>query len=650
MKNKFFVVTLLIFASFTWAQNKQTLFTIDGNPYYTDEFSRVYKKNLELVKDDSQKDLDKYLELFVGYKLKVHKANQLGLQNQEKYINELKSYRNQLTKTYMNDSQVTSKLIEEAYQRMKEEVRASHILVMVDEGALPADTLKAYQKITDIKKRIEAGASFDDVAATLSEDPSAKENKGDLGYFSAFRMVYPFENAAFNTKVGQISTPFRTRFGYHILKVVDRRQNRGEVAVSHIMIAKKNDEATNQDVSKSVITQLYQKLKQGESFEELAKQFSDDKSTADKGGMLQRFGSGQLTSLEFEEKAFSLNNPEEYTEPFETQFGWHIVKLNQKFEIGSLIDLKNEIEGKIKRDERSVLITNSLASKLRGKYKITTDAKLKALVKKSVNDTFYTQNWQLPANRVPFDKALVTIDKASLTANQFLDYINNQQKGTIKTRPVANLVDELYENWLDEQVIAYYNGNLENEHPEFAHVMEEYRDGLLLFDLMEKEIWNRAKEDSIGLEKFRIENIQNYKWKERYDVAVYSSTKADVIKNVNKLLKKNKSEDFIKKTINTNDKVEVMVKSGIFEKGSDNLPVTEIMKTGISEVIEKNGYYFVIQVKNILPESEKTMAESKGKLISDYQQFLEKNWVDALKNEFKVIINQPVFDSIKKQM
>ena len=220
------------------AQNKEVLFTINDNPYYTDEFVRVYKKNLDLVKDDSQKDLDKYLDLFLGYKLKVEKANKLGLQNDTKYQNELKSNRNQLAKSYLNDSQVTNALIEEAYERMKLDVRASHILVMVEEGAIPADTLKAYNKMLDIIKRIESGESFEALAAKFSEDPSAKDNKGDLGYFSAFRMVYPFENAAYKTAVGSVSKPFRTRFGYHILKVADKRINRGEVSVSHIMIMK----------------------------------------------------------------------------------------------------------------------------------------------------------------------------------------------------------------------------------------------------------------------------------------------------------------------------------------------------------------------------------------------------------------------------
>ncbi|MFM7896856.1 MAG: peptidylprolyl isomerase, partial [Flavobacterium sp.] len=303
--NRLLIFGFLLVQSFLFAQTKEVLFTIDNHPYYTDEFIRVYNKNLDLVKDDSQKDLDKYLDLFLGYKLKVEKANKIGLQNGTSYQNELKSYRNQLSKNYVNDSKVTNELVHEAYDRMQQEVRASHILILVDEGASPQDTLKAYNKILDIKKRLDAGEDFVTVAKQTSEDPSVKENNGDLGYFSAFRMVYPFENAAYKTKVGQVSKPFRTRFGYHIIKVVDKRVNRGEVTVAHIMVLKQTD-ATQQEKAKTTIDDIYKKIQQGENFESLAQQFSEDKSSAPKGGVLQRFGSGQLSSEEFENVAFEL--------------------------------------------------------------------------------------------------------------------------------------------------------------------------------------------------------------------------------------------------------------------------------------------------------------------------------------------------------
>ncbi|RBA29221.1 peptidylprolyl isomerase [Flavobacterium tibetense] len=651
MKNNVLALFFLSFTSLVFAQNKEVLFTINDNPYYTDEFVRVYKKNLDLVKDDSQKDLDKYLELFLGYKLKVEKANKLGLQNDTKYQNELKSYRNQLAKSYLNDSQVTNALIEEAYERMKYEVKASHILVMVEEGALPADTLKAYNKMLDIIKRIESGEAFDALAAKFSEDPSAKENKGDLGYFSAFRMVYPFENAAYKTAVGSVSKPFRTRFGYHILKVADKRMNRGEVYVAHIMIMKPaTPDAELQEKAKQTINDIYKKLQQGESFESLAGQFSEDKSTASKGGALQRFGSGQLTSQEFEDVAFGLKEKGELSQPFQSQFGWHIVKLIDRFPLQPLEELKVDIENKIKRDDRSLLITNSLAKKLRAKYVIKTDAKLLVKTKKAVTNAFYEQNWVIPSSN-EFQAALVTIENnKKLTALDFLEFVSSQQKSNAKTRPIQNLTNELFEKWLDEQVITYHNDNLENEFPEFRFVMDEYRDGLLLFDLMEKEIWNKAKNDTIGLEKFRLDNIKNYQWKERMDVDIFSSTDEKVIKKAQSYLKKGKSIDFIKQKLNVNDKINVIVKSGLFENDYDVLPEFAITKTGVTKIVAKGNYFFVTNVKEIKPAQPKLLNETKGKLVSDYQQFLENNWVDELRKEFNIKINTTVFEKTKKQL
>ena len=648
--SRLLIFVFLIAPSFLLAQTKEVLFTIDNHPYYTDEFVRVYNKNLDLVKDDSQKDLDKYLDLFLGYKLKVEKANKIGLQNGTNYQNELKSYRNQLSKNYVNDSKVTNELVHEAYDRMQQEVRASHILVLVDEGASPQDTLKAYNKVLDIKKRLDAGEDFIKVAQQFSEDPSVKENNGDLGYFSAFRMVYPFENAAYKTKSGQISKPFRTRFGYHIIKVVDKRVNRGEVTVAHIMILKQNDAAQNEK-AKTTIDDIYKKIQQGESFEALAQQFSEDKSSASKGGVLQRFGSGQLSSEEFENVAFSLQNKNDISKPFQSQFGWHIVKLIDKHPVLSLTDMKNELEEKVRKDERSLLITNSLAKKLRAKYPQTKDSKVLASVKKIITDDFYSQTWETPLNLKDYNKTILTINKSKqVSAVAFLNFIHVQQKSKIKTKPISKLVDELFEKFIDEQVTTYYNENLENEFPEFKYVMDEYRDGLLLFDLMDREIWTKAKTDTLGLSNYFKQNIQNYQWKKRFDANIFSSTDKDVIAKAKKFLEKGKSIDYIKEKLNKDGKINIMVKSGLFEEDYDILPQYTNLSKGVSNVVTKDQYHFVVEVKEVKQAEAKKLTDCTGKAVNDYQQYLESNWVNELRKEFDVKVNAAVFETIKKQL
>ena len=648
--SRLLIFAFLLVSCFLSAQTKEVLFTIDNHAFYTDEFIRVYNKNLDLVKDDSQKDLDKYLELFLGYKLKVEKANKLGLQNGTSYQNELKSYRNQLSKNYLNDSKVTNELVREAYDRMQQEVRASHILILVDEGASPEDTLKAYTKVLDIKKRLEAGEDFISVAQQFSEDPSVKENNGDLGYFSAFRMVYTFENAAFNTNVGQISKPFRTRFGYHIVKVVDKRVNRGEVTVAHIMIVKQNDVAQNEK-AKTTIDDIYKKIQQGESFETLAQQFSEDKSSAPKGGVLQRFGSGQLSSEVFENVAFGLNEKNQISAPFESQFGWHIVKLIEKHPVRLFDEMKVELEEKIRKDERSMLITNSLAKTMRAKYKVTKDVKLLAKIKAVVTDEFYSQTWVVPEKNKELNGDVLIISKdKKINSKVFLNFISSKQKLNIKTKPVTKLVDELYEKFIDEQLMAYYNENLENEFPEFKNVMDEYRDGLLLFDLMEKEIWNRAKNDTIGLQDFFQKNSKNYQWKKRYNVDILSSTDKKIVEKAQKFLAKGKSLDYIKEQLNKDGKVNVMSKSGLYEEDYDVLSNFQNLSKGVTNIIAKDQYFFVVNVTDTKPAGVKELSECKGKVISDYQQFLENNWVDELKTEFTIKINTEVFSKVKNQL
>ncbi|GAA4063131.1 peptidylprolyl isomerase [Flavobacterium cheonanense] len=643
------LIMCLAFTSNAQNKSKEVLFTINDKPYYTDEFIRVYNKNLDLVKDESQKDLNQYLELYIGYKLKVNKANKLGLQDGQQYLSELKTYRTQLSKNYTTDSKVTKELVDEGYKRLQKEVNASHILILVDENASPADTLAAYNKTKAIRERIMKGEDFGTVAAEVSQDPSAKENKGNLGYFTSFRMVYAFENGAYNTPVGTISNPVRTRFGYHLIKVNDIRANRGEVAVAHIMILKQKD---NEEVTtaKTTIEDIYKKLQQGEKFEELAKQFSEDKSSASKGGVLNRFGSGQLSSEEFENKAFSLTKENPVSEPFETQFGWHIVKLIEKFPIKSYEDSRIELENKIGKDDRSRLITNSLTEKLRKKYPVKRDAKLYSSIVKLVTNDFYEAKWSLPADAKKYSATLFNVGTRNLTGTTFLDYIYSQQKSGIAIKPIEKLVEKLFENFADEHRNQYNNENLENEFPEFASVMEEYRDGLLLFDLMDKEIWQRSKTDSVGLKAFYETQKNKYQWKTRVTSEIYSSRDKETMNKVLAMLKKGKTPKDVKDKFNTEEVLNVMLYEGTYEEGDSALPQGTKMELGLSEITNKGEYYFITKVNKVLPAGPKSLEECKGKLVNDYQQYLEQNWVDELKKEFTVKVNQDVFETIKKQI
>ena len=652
MRMKCFIFFVMLgFSSSMLGQGfkKEVLFSIDNKPYYSDEFSRIYNKNIDLVKDESQKDLNQYLDLFIGYKLKIAKAYKLELNKNPKYVAELSSYRTQLAKNYLTDSKVTQELLEEAYNRYLSEIKASHILILADENASPTDTLKAYNQIVEIRKKIQNGADFETLAIENSQDPSAKDNKGNLGYFSVFRMVYPFESAAYNTKKGEVSKIIRTKFGYHIIKVTDIRKNRGEISVAHIMLMKQND-ATSEEKSKTIINDIYKKIQQGENFGDLAKQFSEDKSTSDKNGEINRFASGQLSSAEFEDMAFALSKQKPLSVPFQSDFGWHIIKFQEQYPVKSLKEMTSELEEKIKKDERSRKISNSVNNKLRKEFPIQRDNNLYTAIKKIVATDLKRETWKKPTDKI-FEKKLFAIKNKTVTATKFVDFLDNQRKGFLSSKINDNiLVDNTYELFVDSELNQYYNDNLETKFAEFGYIMDEYRDGLLLFDLMEKEIWEKSKNDSIGLQKFYDINKDKYRWKNRVDISILSSTKLDFIAKAQKMLKENKSIEFIKEQLNTADNVEVMQNQGIYELENPIVPKNVKFELGLTDIVKQGEYYFVSKVNKLLFEGTKTLNECKGKLVNDYQQYLEENWVSDLKKEFTILVNQDAFVKAKKEI
>ena len=348
--------------------------------------------------------------------------------------------------------------------------------------------------------------------------------------------------------------------------------------------------------------------------------------------------------------AFSLTSPNEISKPFQSQFGWHIVKLIEKHPVRTLDEMRNELETKIGKDDRSKKITASLNEKLRKKYTFKRDNKQYALLAKLVTDEFYESKWKQPESAKDYTTTLLTINNKKIDGKTFLDFVEKQQKSGIAVKPVAKLVDALYDKFLDTQLTAYYDDNLETEFSDFANVMEEYRDGLLLFDLMEKEIWERAKTDTIGLQKFYEDHKSEHLWKNRVEATILSSTKLDEIKKAQALLKKGTEVQTIKDKLNLNNVVNVMSNTGVFEEGSDVLPKGTKFEVGVSEIVKEGEYYFITKVDKVMPKAIKTLDECRGKIVNDYQQYLEQRWVDDLKQEFTVKVNTAVFDKVKKQL
>lgn len=638
-----FLVATLSINSFA-QQGQEVLFSINDEPVYASEFIRVYKKNLELVKDESQKDVDAYLDLFINYKLKLNEAIALGYNEKPSYKKELKNYRNQLARNFLTDTEVTDELVLEAYDRTKNEVNASHILVFLSENASPQDTLFAYNEINKLRERA-LNEGFDKVRKEIHNGKTLFGE--ELGYFTAFKMVYDFESVAYQTPVGEISQPFKTRFGYHILKVNDKRVSQGSVKVAHIMVAlNKND---SKESPEDRINDIYQKLQQGESFEALAKQFSDDASSSNKGGELEPFKSGQLSSTEFESKAFGLQTPGETTQPFKTDFGWHIVKLIEKIPVGTFEQLKPELEAKVKRDTRANRINDSRIQMLKKRYDVKPIPDHLAYFKSILNEDYFAKKWQLPEDFTG-NKLLVTIQDQVVMYEEFGKHIERTQRKATAKKKIENLVDELYEDFLNTKLLQYQNDNLENEDEEFAQIVNEYRDGLLLFDLMEEKIWNAAKTDTTQIEAFYQKHKENYYWNERVDAIVASCSNKKSIKEVESMLNKGKSIDEIKEALNQEGKVNVIFTTGTMEADNQALPKNFKFQKGQSKIIKHDNSFRIVVVNEIIPKSLKTFEEAKGPIISDYQNYKEEMWLKNLRDTHTISVNENVLNKVKSQL
>jgi peptidyl-prolyl cis-trans isomerase SurA len=657
MKNsiQLLLILLITFNSFGQSKKDRVLFTIEGEPTYVSEFSRVYKKNLDIIDEKDQKEIEEYFDLFLEYKLKIKEAKNLNLDDKDSYKKELAGYRKQLSRNYLSDETATEQLIKEAYDRLQKEVKASHILIKVDAAAAPKDTLIAYEKIMKLRKSILEGADFGETAMQHSDDPSAKgnknipANKGNLGYFSAFRMVYPFESAAFNTKVGEISMPIRTQFGYHIIKTEDIRDNVGEITVAHILLLDVKEGENKEDPEKK-IEDIYSQIQDGSDFGKLAKRYSEDRSSGVNNGRLPKFGRGRLRSKAFEEVAFSLKEVNEISKPFKSEFGWHIVQLVSKHAMKSYEEEKANLERKIKNDKRASVINTSILKKIQKLYTIEENTAAREEFYAMADAAFFSREWKAPTDDTFNNKTLFQIKDTKVTYGDFAVYLSKLRERIMTKNPDAkSFINKYYKEFKDSQMLAFYESDLENVNEEFAAIYTEYRDGLLLFDLMQTEIWEKAKNDTIGLEKFFDANKENYKWKNRVEAVIASCTEKTSAEKVQQLLNDGKSLDEIKDIINKDSKVSVIFSPGVYEEGHRNLPKDFEFKKGVSNIFNDGTTDFmVVKVNEIIPADYKKLSEIKGKVISDYQVHLEKEWVASLRDNYKVKINKKTYRRLEK--
>ena len=645
MKKIISLFVSVLFVQIVAAQKEPVVMEINGKSVTKSEFLQIYLKNNNDPKYDKQ-TLDDYVEMFKKFKLKVAEAETLGYDTIPKLKKELEGYKKQLATPYLIDSVENRYLVEQAYERIKTEVRASHILVRVDANASPKDTLAAYNRIIALKKRIEKGEDFAAVAKMKSgsDDPSAVNNGGDLGFFTAFQMVYAFEEKAYTTAMGSISEPFRTRFGYHILKVTDKRPARGTIKTAHLMVAVPKD-ATQEvkDNAEKKINELYDKLSKGEKWEDLVALHSDDPSSSKKGGELAAFGSGTTQRMvpSFEDAAFALKSDGEMSKPIRTDYGFHIVKRLEWKDVAAYPAMKKELQGRVNKDERSKKTQDSFVAKLKKNYgyKYAGDKSLKWFVS-NLDSSYYLGKWN--AESLKSNKTLFKLNGTAFTQKSFAEYLVKNYRG-IKRDESKTVVKAQYKAWEKAEILNYEEQLLPVKYPDFKALVNEYHDGIILYEIMSDKVWNKAVKDTSGLKDFYSKNRSNYMWPKRLDATVYECLNKDIAVKVAGMLKNDtiNSKDVLD-VVNKDSELNLKVRMNKFDIEQTNFLKDRTFNKGLNPTFEVEGKTYVVKVNEVLSPMPKEFSEAKGIATSDYQTYLEKTWLDELKAKYPIKINNEV--------
>ena len=635
---------------------KKTLITIGDKKITAEEFVETYEKNNVKTEVLDKKNIDEYLQLFIDFKLKVTEAEKLQMDTVPSFIRELKNYREQLAKPYFSNDDVTEELVAEAYERLQYDINAAHILIKCDAKSVPADTLAAYNKAMKARERAMKGEDFGALAVELSEDPSARDmaeipgvrrayvgNKGELGYFTVFDMVYPFESGAYNTAEGEVSMPIRSDFGYHIIKVNSKTPASGLIRAAHIFLP--IDENTVDSVLKNKAFNIYNEvISEPENWSEFVRKYSEDRGTIANNGVLSTFRVNQIVP-EFISAVKSLK-PGEISEPVKTNFGYHIIKLVMTTPPSDFETEKPRLEERVQRDMRGKISEEIAMRRIMKENGFKENTKVKdefiATIDSSLIQARYLGNDDIKTNKVLF-----TIGKEKCKLQEFVDYIIENQRRQGFLAPAAYAY-ELYDKFLQEKVFAYEDSKLEEKYPEFKTLVQEYHDGILLFSLMEEQVWNKAMEDTVGLKEFYERNKNMYMWDDRVRVISVTSNDKDNVEELMTLLSNDISVDSLRTYIKSNS-VDASARTLVYQKGENVNADAMEWKEGVVNKFESSvdNTTQIIKIIEVRPAEPKAFKEAKGLITSAYQAELETLWLQQLKEKYPVVIKEKVLEEIK---
>lgn len=656
MSRRIFLAFIFLSYSFillSQADSDPVLFTVGKTPVHVSEFQYIYSKTNGTKADFSEKSLREYLDLYSKFKLKVERARDMKLDTIQSLKRELAGYRRQLSKNYLMDREVMEKLLREAYERKKKDVSISHILVKVPNDATFLQVQAARNKLLKIKKQLTAGKGFAELAREYSEDGSSKETGGKIGYITTLQLpgFYEIETAAYNTPVGEVSEPIRSRLGFHLIRVDETRTARGELEIAHILV-RVSDKAKEEAKAQGVINRIYRELQDGKNFETLAKTHSSDEQTKRRGGYIGFMGIGEYESV-FEEAAFGISKDGGFSRPFRSSIGWHVVKRIKHKPLLPYEEMKGSLQNQIRRDSRFQIVQNELVNRIKKEADFQEFEKARVSFFEQLDQSFLTYQWKEP--NIGQDITLFALNKKETTLKQFIQYLKQNtgtrvREGRSTGATPKKVAQKLLNQYIQQECLAYEEGQLETKYPEFKSLMREYSEGILLFEVTKRLVWDKASQDTIGLAAYYENNKNKYQWSERADATIYTLKSNDpkVIKKFLKTAKRKSPEKVLKKI---NKKGEVLsFERNTYERGKNKMVDAIVWKKGMvgSPFKEEEATKYA-KIEKVVPPKPKSLKEARGYVVADYQDYLEKTWVEELNRNYELKINEQVFQGLIKK-
>ncbi len=641
---KLFVLSSILFSG--GAAFSQTLITYGNSTVDKDEFLRAYNKNKPGT-ESKEKSMRDYVELYSNFKLKVKAAQELRLDTLSQIRYDTDNFRDQVMPNYLTDDKGLQVLTDEAIERAGRDLHVLYFSVPVAPNATPADTLKAFNTANDLYKELKNGnTAYADLVTNMSGKSGSQVKYNDGGFVTAFTLPYQYEDLIYKAGNGNVSAPLRTEKGWVIFKMTEERKDAGKWKTAQLLFAyPPNSDYNTKLAVKEKADSVYGLLKKGLSFSEAAKVYSDDRMTYLAGGELPEFTTGKY-SADFEKNVFNLRNDNDITAPFETQFGYHIVKLLGHTSLPEKNDANYHFEM-----QQKVLIDPRMN---REKEKFAREIGVKAGLKRtSVSDADMLASADTVVKhygidysaKMPISKKTVISfkDGTQIKGEEWLKYVMSNTNAEQVAMPDKQMI----EKFISLVAVNYYKKHLEEYNPDFKYQMQEFREGNMLFEIMERNVWSKAGADSAGLEKYYSANKEKYKWLPSADVVILNCTDEQTAAQALQSLKAGKR--WITIAEESNNKIQA--DSGRYEMAQ--IPGGGIVNTqpgSYSDIIKNSdGSASVVKyLKNYDGGLQRSFTEARGLIINDYQNVLEQQWVATLRKKYPVKVNETILEQIIK--